>query len=195
MTNRNQLFRFPSLILLMCSMATVFAQGQQTFRETGNVTISIAGTSTLHNWEMTSSAGNCQAVFTVGRDGKLEAVHSASFSTPAESLKSGKGPMDHNAYKALKTNQFKDISFRLANGEVNGKTIRCKGDLTIAGNTKHVDLEADWILNEKSTVLRLVKTIRMTDFEVEPPSFMFGTVTTGDEITIDIRLILAPVEA
>ena len=179
-------------MIMMTATTLLLAQAQQTFRQSGKVTIGIAGTSTLHNWEMVSSTGTCQATFTVGTDGNLEAVHAASFNTPAESLKSGKAPMDHNAYKALKTKEFKDISFLLTNGSVNGKTIRCKGNLTIAGSTKPVDLEATWNIAEKTTVLRLVKKIRMSDFQVEPPSFMFGSVTTGDEITIDIQLILAP---
>ena len=195
MKHPTKFLRSTSLTLLILSVTLSLAQGQQTFRQTGKVTIAIAGTSTLHNWEMTSDSGNCQAVFTVGSDGKLEAVHSASFSTLAESLKSGKSPMDHNAYKALKTNQFKDISFQLTGGKVTGKNIQCKGNLTIAGTTKAVDLEAGWDINEKVTVLRLAKKIRMTDFDVTPPSFMFGSVTTGDEITIDIQLILAPVRA
>ena len=192
MKHPSKFFRPASLLLLMATVTLSMAQAQQTFRQTGKVTIEIAGTSTLHNWEMVSSVGNCQATFTVGTDGNLDAVHAASFSTPAESLKSGKAPMDHNAYKALKTNQFKDISFMLTNGSVIGKTIRCKGNLTIAGSTKPVDLEATWNIADKTTVLRLVKKVRMSDFQVEPPSFMFGSVTTGDEITIDIQLILAP---
>jgi len=31
----------------------------------------------------------------------------------------------------------------------------------------------------------------MTDFKVEPPSFMFGTIKTGDEITVSFEAVLS----
>jgi hypothetical protein len=38
------------------------------------------------------------------------------------------------------------------------------------------------------------KKIKMTDFNVEPPSFMFGSVKTGDEITVTFDVTLAQIK-
>jgi hypothetical protein len=38
------------------------------------------------------------------------------------------------------------------------------------------------------------KRIKMTDYKVEPPSFMFGTIKTGDEITISFDVTLAQIK-
>jgi hypothetical protein len=36
------------------------------------------------------------------------------------------------------------------------------------------------------------KPIKMSEYNVEPPSFMFGSVKTGNDITITIDVTLTP---
>jgi len=38
------------------------------------------------------------------------------------------------------------------------------------------------------------KKIKMSDYGIDPPSFMFGTVKTGDEMTVSFNVNLAPVQ-
>src|SRR5205085_5914337 len=107
------------------------------------------------------------------------------FSLAAESLKSGKSAMDKNAYNALKTDINKQIAFQLVSAKIEGNKILCTGKLKIAGTTKQIDVEVAYTtLPGGSLQCKGSKKILMTDYKVEPPTFMFGSVTTGDEITI-----------
>jgi len=177
-------------------MAAIFAvlsaAGQVNYKQTGAITI--AGTSTMHDWTMTSKEASYSAGFEIGADGTPTKLNTVTLTVPAESLKSGKGAMDNNAYKALKTDKNKQITFQLISSKITGKTITCTGDLTIAGTTKPVDVEVTWEIKNGNMVCKGSKKIKMTDYKVEPPSFMFGTVNTGDEITVTFDVTLAQIK-
>jgi len=162
-----------------------------------NVTkLTVNGTSTLHDWEMTSNAGKCDAVFTFDAAGHISGLTSLSFSTPVGDLKSGKGAMDKNAYKALKKDNDKNstINFNATKSTVTttdkvNYTITTEGNLTIASKTLPVKLVANAKLNaDKTITVEGTQKLKMRDFKVEPPSFMFGTVTTGNDITLKYAL-------
>lgn len=177
------------LALLLFSVSSF---GQTTYKQTGTPNIVIAGTSTMHDWTMTSKESAYNAVFEVNADGTPAQLKSISVTIPAESLKSGKGAMDKNAYKALKTDQHKQISFQLTTARISGNKISCSGSLTIAGTTKSIDFDVTYEAKGGALICKGSKKIKMTDYKVEPPSFMFGSVTTGDEITITFDVALAP---
>jgi len=178
------------------TMAAIFvvlsAAGQANYKQTGSITI--AGTSTMHDWTMTSNEANYSAGFEVSADGTPTKLNTVTLTVPAESLKSGKGAMDNNAYKALKTDKNKQISFQLTSSKVTGKIITCTGNLTIAGTTKPVDVEVTYEVKNGNMVCKGSKKIKMTDFNVEPPSFMFGSVKTGDEITVTFDVTLSQIK-
>jgi Uncharacterized conserved protein len=179
------------LILLFVIFLPLFIFAQAPYRQT-QVAISIAGTSTMHDWTMTSKEAKLEGTFTVN-EGALTQLAALNFSLPAESLKSGKGAMDKNAYSSLKTNQYKQIAFALTSAKVEGSIIKCVGNLTISGVTKSIQLDANYkVMPDNSLVCKGSKLIKMTDYKVEPPSFMFGSVKTGDEITISFETTLSP---
>jgi polyisoprenoid-binding protein YceI len=177
-------------ILTMAAIfAVLSAAGQANYKQTGAITI--AGTSTMHDWTMTSKEVNYTAAFELAADGTPTKLNTVSVTLPAESLKSGKDAMDKNAYKSLKTDKNKQIIFQLASSKITGKTITCSGNLTISGTTKPVEVDVTYEVKNGSIVCKGSKKIKMTDFNVEPPSFMFGTVNTGDEITVTFDVTLA----
>lgn len=179
------------VLAITFSSLNVFAQGR--YVQSNKSTISIDGTSTLHEWSMTSKEVLCDAAFESNTEGKPVRLTSLVVSLPAESLKSGKSAMDKNAYNALKTDVNKQIVFQLVSSEMDSKSIQCTGKLKIAGTTKQVDLDVTYVLlTDGSLQCKGSKKIVMTDYSVEPPSFMFGSVTTGDEITISFDVTLTP---
>lgn len=185
----------PKLLLAVLFLAPMLSMAQSKFTvAAGN--ISVKGTSTMHDWEMTSKTTSIEANFSTNATGGLVDLASLSFSIPAESLKSGKGAMDKNAYKALKTSNARTISFTSTNGTVapagaNTYTVKCTGKLSIAGTSRETDLVATLKVNpDKSLSITGIKKLKMTDYKVEPPSFMFGSVTTGDDIAINFNVTL-----
>jgi polyisoprenoid-binding protein YceI len=102
--------------------------------------------------------------------------------------------MDKNAYNALKTDKFKSIQFTVVSSTIQKNAVQATGNLSIAGITKPVQIEAICSNNNGTLICTGSKKIKMSDFQVEAPVFMFGTVKTGDEITISFNLQLAAVK-
>jgi hypothetical protein len=179
-------------IILGLMIISLLSQAQN-YRISGKPVIAIAGTSTLHDWTMTSDQANLQATFEVDASGAPTKLSSLTVNIPAESLKSGKGAMDKNAYTALKTDKNKQITYQLTSAVINGKTISNTGSLTIAGTTKSTPVEVTYeVLGDGSLKFKGSKKFVMSEYNVEPPSFMFGSVKTGDEITLTFEIIMAP---
>lgn len=186
--------RIPFLAIALAG--SLVATAQTNFRQTAEASVTIAGTSTMHDWTMTSKDVNCQADFVLNADGAPTQLQRLSVTIPAESLKSHKDGMDKNAYKALKTSQHKTISFQLGNATVQGNNITASGNLTISGVTQKIELQATCLTQaDKSIRCTGKKDLNMTDYQVEPPTFMFGSIKTGNAITLtfDVKLAAKPV--
>ncbi|APZ44820.1 hypothetical protein BW723_00290 [Polaribacter reichenbachii] len=153
----------------------------------------IYGTSNIHDWEI--DAENQTGILAIETANKLQ-IKKLNIVLEVEGLKSGKGGMDKNTYKALNLKKHTTIEFQFLNTEEvselkNGSyTFKTKGNLKISGVTKMISLE--FILNKKDDEVKLVgeKTIKMTDFNVDPPKALLGTIKTGDEVTIKFNTIL-----
>ncbi len=163
----------------------------QTAYQSGNAQATVKGTSTLHDWDMTSSKGQTKATFTLDGN-QVKGISALAFSVPAESLKSDKSGLDKNAYKALDTDKHKNITFTMTSGTVNSTgnntfQVKATGNLTIAGTTKPTTITANGQFNpaDKSIAVKGSTTFKMTGYNVKPPTVMMGTIKTGDEITID----------
>jgi len=63
------------------------------------------------------------------------------------------------------------------------------GNLTIAGKTNKVELAFNLTLNGDKVELVGKKAFKMTDFGVEPPKALLGTIKTGDEIEVHYNTI------
>lgn len=162
-----------------------------------NVNLTVSGTSTLHDWDMKSTQGACEANFTFNGAGALTGISGLSFTTRAEALKSGHGAMDKNAYKALKTDKYATISFVASSATVSPAsgseyTVKSNGKLSIAGAAVDAEVTATCKVNaDKSVTVVGAKKISMKDFGVVPPSFMLGTIKTGNDVTLKFDLNLS----
>jgi polyisoprenoid-binding protein YceI len=175
------------------SISPLFAQ---VYQQASAPLIKIEGTSTFHDWHMDSEEGHCIAVF--GFDGvNLTNVPSLSFTVKAETLKSGTKGLNKNAYKSLNTEKYPNITFTSkvitvrSNGS-NSYTLTTKGALTIAGVTKEVLIPVICVVDQQKMTIKATGSykLKMSEFNIAPPSFMFGAMKTGDEITIkfDVNL-------
>jgi hypothetical protein len=168
---------------------------QVNYRSVSNNVV-IAGTSTLHDWEMKSAVASVAAAFELDPDGKLVDIVGVNFVMDPTSLKSGKGAMDDNAYKALKTKTYKTIKFASVGGTItpagpNKYNIKCSGMMQIASKSVNTELTVSCTVNADGTITCTgSKSIKMTAFDVEPPSFMMGTIKTGDDLKITFTSVL-----
>lgn len=154
--------------------------------------MSILGTSTLHDWEMT--AANLQGSMHVDLYQDSLDIQDLSLVVPVASLKSGKRAMDNNAYKALKAKDHKEIKYRLKAISKLKKTsdgsfmALSTGVLQVAGVSKTLNIPITVKVQKGGIVLSGTSTFKMSLFDVEAPSFMMGAVSTGDEITINFSI-------
>jgi DNA polymerase III sliding clamp (beta) subunit (PCNA family) len=176
------------LVSTVVSSAPVFGQTRYNAR---GITITISGTSTLHDWKETSTAGTSEAVFTLTND-KITSLNSLSFTMPANSLKSEHSLMNSNTYKALKADKNPNITFVGTSASIvpatgNTYTIKTRGKLTIAGTTRETELVATATVNaDRSITVNGSRRIKMTEYNVTPPKVMM--IKTGDDLTISFSL-------
>jgi polyisoprenoid-binding protein YceI len=181
-------------VMLLGSLITINAQAK--FTAKNNISLSVSGTSTMHDWVMKSGTGDCNATFVEDAKGNLTDLTGLNFTVSVKSLKSGKDGMDKNAYKALKTDKAPNISATLKSAEVTTKdnknyTIKAIIKLTIAGKTVETELLAQAKrINDNSYAVKGEKKISMKDYGVEPPSFMLGAVKTGNDVVLNFDAVL-----
>lgn len=183
----------PTLIVLMslafsCIFQLSYAQNQYTLSDQSKMVIK--GTSSLHDWESDVSEMKADARMSI--QSQTPQIQNLTLSVPVQSIKSGKSAMDKNTYEALKEKENPNIQFRLEDASCpNPGKIRAKGTLSIAGKTQPVTLNASYeVLSNGQLSLKGSHQMKMTDFGVDPPTAVFGTIKTGDEITIDYTLQL-----
>ncbi len=170
---------------------TVAATAGQPFTAAKGSKITVSGTSTLHDWHMVSDAVKVQASIT--NDAGATTIDALKLTLPVATLKSEKSGMDDNAYKALKSKEFPQITFNLKTSQAKGSSaVQAVGQLTIAGVTRDVTLDGKMeTLADGNIKITGSCPLDMVEYKVEPPSFMFGTVSTGKDLTINYEIILS----
>lgn len=146
-----------------------------------NVKTTVAGTSTLHAWTMTSTTGS----FSGNVSGNT--IQDVNYKLVSKTLKSGKGPMDSNAYKAVQADKFPNITFTATSVNIGKGTMT--GKLTVTNVTKTISVPVNVTKSGDTYTVWGQASIKMTDYGVTPPAFMMNTVKTGNEITITVNAV------
>jgi polyisoprenoid-binding protein YceI len=163
----------------------------------------IEGTSNLHSWSCKAEKFDAAIELDPAAVGQLaiatpKVLKRVEVKVPVKALKCGHGGMDDNLYKALKADETPDISYILATfeaapGEADAFTLKTNGTLAIAGkeNKLTMDVVATRLLDGTVKATGVVP-IKMTDFGIKPPTAMFGTLRTGDEVKVNFALTIGP---
>ncbi|HSD07397.1 YceI family protein [Flavobacterium sp.] len=165
-----------------------YANAQKSYTLDAKSSFSVLGTSTMHDWEMVSTAGTGAANLTV-TDSKLEDINALTINLNPESIKSEKKSMDKVAYEALKTDKFKNIKYVLKSAEkVNETTWNLTGTYTIAGVSKELKTQVKTTVTGNSVSIQGSNKITFTQFGMKSPTAMFGAIKTGEELTIKFNI-------
>lgn len=172
--------------LIWASMFFVTALHAQNFKSLQQEsTMTISGTSTLHDW--TSEVESFEATVLL----KGENIETAGFKAQVQSIKSGTTAMDKNTYKAMKEDQYPSIAFQASNITINNGETKISGQLTIAGHSEGVQFPVKierW--SESHLMVEGSYALKMSDYGIDPPRAMMGTIRTGDEVVIAFKLNL-----
>jgi polyisoprenoid-binding protein YceI len=160
--------------------------------------IKVLGTSNLHDWSMEDKDVACTAKFTyaAGKTSVPDGLSGFGFTFPVHNLKSGKSGMDSKAYDAMKAKTQTSIVFAASTstilpGGTNQFRVKSSGNLTIAGVTKPISLIAACVVNaDGSITCKGTDNLLMSDYQINPPTYMLGTLKTGDALMIDFTMIV-----
>jgi polyisoprenoid-binding protein YceI len=177
---------------LILSVGLLFAQNK--YRAT-NTNIKMEGTSSMHDWHMISEEGISDVTFNF--DGQnLAGMPALTFTVQAETLKSSTKGLNKNAYKTLNTGKYPAIGFisnfaTIHSTGVNSYLMSVKGKLTISGVSRDVWVSVACKVNSDQSVQASGSCkVKMSEYGLTPPSFMFGAMKTGDEVSIKFNALL-----
>jgi polyisoprenoid-binding protein YceI len=150
--------------------------------------MTVQGSSTLHEWESQITKSEWKGSFQIENLALVD-IKNLEVKIPVESIKSTKGKMmDSKTYDAFNYEKFPFIVYTLTSVKINQNagTIDAKGSLTMAGATRPIDLQVKYkILPGGDLQLTVSKKFKMTEFKMEPPTAMMGTIKVGDEVTVN----------
>ena len=176
-------------VILILALFTSATNAQESFKSTSGK-ITIEGTSSLHDWDMTAGDFSINAMISRSADDELN-VKNLILKVKVESLKSKKGNiMDNKTYDALKEKKNPYIYYTLdriqsITNHGDYYLLKTVGDVNIAGVKKsiYMDVKAK-MLNNGAIQFEGSKALKMTDFDMSPPTALLGTLKTGDDISI-----------
>jgi polyisoprenoid-binding protein YceI len=188
------------ILFILCAFACIpFANAQARYKVTTpkDCLMKLTGTSTLHDWEMNTQLVNGDALFNFAPTTKNQAptLPFLNFSLTVLNLKSDNKGLDNNAYKALKTEAFKLIYYKLSSTTITTVSetkylLHTKGNLTIAGVTKQIEMEVNCLVNKDGSITCSGSySLNMTEYNITPPSFMMGAMKTGDNVSLAFTII------
>jgi hypothetical protein len=122
-------------------------------------------------------------------------VQTTKVNVSVKGIECGDGTMNKHMMKALKEKENPEIHFQTSKYELeqNGGEVKALGELTIAGVTKPIELDANLTPLPQGGVRVTGKVdIQMKDFDVKPPSLMFGALKVANEVTVKFDSVLQP---
>lgn len=151
-------------------------------------TMTIDGTSNLHDWtETVKTMSGSMAAQVSGTT--IQTISSLKLTVLVASIKSDHSAMDKNTYKALNQTKYPNITYDLQSIAIAGEKATLEGNLTIAGVTRKVKFTTGYKVSGNSITLNGQYTFKMTDFKIDPPTALMGTMTTGDQITVKFNVL------
>jgi len=163
--------------------------------------VTIAGTSNIHAYTASTTAVRVTRA-QLGIDGpdawanvlKPGAIEAFEVAIPASTLTSPKEGLDKNMHKALKVQEYADITFGLVRLETSNTADGCAraiGLLRIAGVEKEVAFDITTKRIGSSLSVQGTLDLLMTDYGIKPPTAMLGMLKTDPRVTVTFETVLA----
>lgn len=179
---------FSILILLMVLSISLRCYGQYYEIISDGASITITGTSSLHDWKM--EVKSFKSGFRFNKEGLTGSFDNVTFNCNVSSIRSESSLMDRKAYSALKAEVFPEIKFEgvsmtdlvFENNRFSGNL---NGRLYVSGETKTVTIPFSGSVEGNSLIRINAKAdLSLSSFKITPPTAMLGTLKTGDRISV-----------
>jgi len=190
-----------SVLILLSLAISANVLSQSTLRLSAKDSqMMIRGTSTLHNWQCLAEQPSGEITAEL-ENGNIRIIKSLAIGVVVTAIRSidEKGAyyektMDKNVYKALQAEKYPNITFSLS--RINKKTLTGKnialeatGILRVAGVSKEITFLVQSTPRTGGVVIEGKLPLKMTDYKVDPPTAIFGTIKTGNEVTLEFKMV------
>jgi hypothetical protein len=190
----------------MAAAATAGAQSASAIRLRLDPTseLTIEGTSTLHDFHCKTNKLNAYVDVDPGYTKDLtklaRPIAAVKVNIVVKTLKCGNNQMDNNMYGTLKADENQLIKYTLSGYDILDGTAspasfvaNTKGTLIVAGAEKPIAMKINAErTSDGKAIAQGEETLRMSDFGIAPPSFMFGRLKVGDQIKVRFSLKAGP---
>jgi polyisoprenoid-binding protein YceI len=183
-TSNFQKMKKTILILFLANLALV-GFSQETYTLSDESKLTIEGSSTLHDW--TVAANTMEG--SIEKEG--DALETVDFSVAVADIHSDRAAaMDKKMHEALKKEEHPRVLFSVKGANVpKNENQELKGTLNVAGVEKEVAVPVTVTESgEDGLQISGEHKIVLQDYEIEPPTAMFGTIVVGDEVTVKFDL-------
>ena len=191
-----QVIRFS--LFLICSTISSFiiqAQTYQLVTDSTVSTINVTGTSTLHGWTVAVNEIQDVPQELVLSGDHENTIDSFAFGVVVSSMDGGRGAsMNAKITKALQATAHPVITYQqnepaiITDIDTDGNfKLISKGNLSMVGLEKAVEIEVMGQKTEDGIILKGSKPLKFSEFEIEPPSAMFGQIVCGDDIAVNFE--------
>ncbi|WP_340106082.1 YceI family protein [Rhodohalobacter sp. 8-1] len=187
-------------ISILLSLLLTFVQISDAQNSTVQLTLQeghdmmIDGTSNIRDWDAEVKTINANFVMNEFDMSDLSSLSVDHFETleltiPVEDIESGSGKLTSNMHKYLKEKDHPNITFNLLTVDSisvdgNNATINATGVVNAAGVDHQTTMTVDALFENGSVTFSGTQPLMMTDFNIDPPTALFGTIRARDEIDI-----------
>lgn len=154
----------------------------------------IDGDSNVHDWEAQVTEVNGTLVFQniealSAENLTPESFKSLTLTIPVEGIDAESGGLKKNIHKYMEKDDYPNVTFELNNViEVTNQNgallITGNGVITAKGNSYTADMQVTANIQDGSIQFTGEKQLLMTDFGIDPPTAVFGTIRSKDEVII-----------
>jgi hypothetical protein len=172
---------------------------QVTYRISPPGTVQISGTSTVSDWTVRSEEIKGDMVFFPSekkpKANELQTgiIKNAKAVLEVSAIKSEKGEtMDNKMYNALKKDAHPRIVFSLSDPIEIDKApskFSVRGNVELAGVTRPMTFDLNLTNANNNFIFEGSGSLKLSDFQIEPPTAMFGQIETGDEVMVKLNLV------
>jgi hypothetical protein len=150
----------------------------------------VTGTSSLTDWKVTSSDVTGVPEQLVFSDDEKQ-ITSFGFKVPIEGMDGGRGSsMNDKILTAFKSAENPFVEYNQtepANVTKSGNTytITSTGTLSMAGTSKTITVVSTGVVKNGVLIITGFQGVKMSDFNMTPPSAMFGQIKTHDDVVVN----------
>lgn len=204
MKRNSNFFAALTAILLLAPATTALSQSAQSQSMNAYVTSEdsrmwVGGTSTLHDWEC--PVNDFSAEIRAAEDGEsLASIGAIVVTANVEAIECEKSKMNRKLQDALESDDFPEVVFEAESAEIlagdEGPSASAAGTLTMAGETRDLSVDATITRTEDGQLLLTGRApILLSNFDIDPPSALLGTIKTGDEVFVRFEVVLTEKQA